>query len=59
MTARRRRSGHGFQAHVGPMRSQKPGQRDAALCGSREAPVIRFNYMSHPDDWTEFRAASG
>jgi choline dehydrogenase len=20
-------------------------------------PAIRFNYMSHPDDWTEFRAA--
>ncbi|MDN3712064.1 GMC oxidoreductase [Paracoccus cavernae] len=21
-----------------------------------EAPEIRFNYMSHPDDWAEFRA---
>jgi choline dehydrogenase len=20
-----------------------------------DKPVIRFNYMSHPDDWTEFR----
>ena len=23
----------------------------------RDKPRIRFNYMSHPDDWTEMRAA--
>ena len=32
--------GHGFQAHVGPM---------------KDSPKIRFNYMSHEDDWADFR----
>jgi len=48
--------GHGFQAHVGPMRSKSRGT--VALRGPdpEAPPVIRFNYMSHPDDWSEFRA---
>ena len=48
-------AGHGFQLHVGPMRSKSRGHvhiRDADI---RSAPEIRFNYMSHPDDWVEFR----
>jgi choline dehydrogenase len=48
-------AGHGFQLHVGPMRSKSRGHvriRDAA---PGTAPEIRFNYMSHPDDWAEFR----
>ncbi len=49
--------GHGFQAHVGPMRSKSRGA--VTLRGADPAlpPRILFNYMSHPDDWTEFRAA--
>ena len=49
--------GHGFQAHVGPMRSKSRGSVTLRSANPNDAPVIRFNYMSHPDDWTEFRAA--
>ena len=48
--------GHGFQAHVGPMRSKSRGSVRLASADPAEAPEIRFNYMSHPDDWAEFRA---
>ena len=47
--------GHGFQAHVGPMRSKSRGSVTLRSADPKDAPVIRFNYMSHPDDWTEFR----
>jgi choline dehydrogenase len=47
--------GHGFQAHVGPMRSKSRGSVSLRSADPREKPVIRFNYMSHPDDWAEFR----
>ena len=47
--------GHGFQAHVGPMRSKSRGAVTLRSADPKAAPVIRFNYMSHPDDWTEFR----
>ncbi|WP_111537350.1 choline dehydrogenase [Palleronia aestuarii] len=49
--------GHGFQAHVGPMRSPSRGTvrlRDGTPAG---APEIRFNYMSTDEDWRDFRAA--
>ncbi len=49
-------SGHGFQAHVGPMRSKSRGRVALASSDPRVKPGIRFNYMSHPDDWTEMRA---
>jgi choline dehydrogenase len=49
-------SEHGFQAHVGPMRSKSRGHVRLRSKDPREAPVIRFNYMSHPDDWIEMRA---
>ncbi|MFC3630427.1 choline dehydrogenase [Paracoccus angustae] len=48
--------GHGFQAHVGPMRSKSRGTVRLASADPAAAPEIRFNYMSHPDDWAEFRA---
>ena len=47
--------GHGFQLHVGPMRSKSRGHvriKDARL---DSAPTIKFNYMSHEDDWADFR----
>jgi choline dehydrogenase len=47
--------GHGFQAHVGPMRSKSRGRVSLRSADPAEAPAIRFNYMSHPDDWDEFR----
>ncbi|WP_434721775.1 choline dehydrogenase [Mesorhizobium sp. RIZ17] len=46
---------HGFQAHVGPMRSKSRGSVTLRSPDPRTKPVIRFNYMSHPDDWSEFR----
>lgn len=48
--------GHGFQAHVGPMRSKSRGTVRLTGPDPEAAPEIRFNYMSHPDDWAEFRA---
>ncbi|WP_298495065.1 choline dehydrogenase [uncultured Maritimibacter sp.] len=49
--------GHGFQAHVGPMRSQSRGAVTLRSKDPREAPKIVFNYMSHDQDWEDFRAA--
>jgi len=46
----------GFQAHVGPMRSKSRGAVTLASADPKTAPRINFNYMSHPDDWEEFRA---
>jgi choline dehydrogenase len=47
--------GHGFQAHVGPMRSKSRGAVTLRSPDPRAKPVIKFNYMSHPDDWADFR----
>ena len=47
---------HGFQAHVGPMRSKSRGHVRLASADPFEKPKIRFNYLSHPDDVAEFRA---
>jgi choline dehydrogenase len=46
---------HGFQAHVGPMRSKSRGSVTLRGPDPKAKPVIRFNYMSHPDDWADFR----
>ncbi len=48
-------AGHGFQAHVGPMRSKSRGSVTLRSGNPSDAPVIRFNYMSHPEDWDDFR----
>ena len=45
----------GFQAHVGPMRSKSRGEVTLKSSDPKAAPRIFFNYMSHPDDWDEFR----
>jgi len=47
---------HGYQAHVGPLRSKSRGSVKLKSSAPREAPSIRFNYMSDPDDWVEMRA---
>jgi len=47
---------HGFQVHVGPMRSKSRGHVRIRSSDPKDSPRILFNYMSHPDDWEEFRA---
>ncbi|HET9067836.1 MAG TPA: GMC oxidoreductase, partial [Amaricoccus sp.] len=47
--------GHGFQAHVGPMRSPSRGTVRLRSGDPTHAPAIRFNYMSHEADWRDFR----
>jgi choline dehydrogenase len=46
---------HGFQAHVGPMRSKSRGAVTLRSGDPHEKPLIHFNYMAHPDDWSDFR----
>ena len=47
--------GHGFQAHVGPMRSKSRGQVTLRSADPADHPKIEFNYMSDPQDWVDFR----
>jgi choline dehydrogenase len=49
--------GHGFQAHVGPMRSPTRGRVSLASSDPTVDPKIQFNYMSEPEDWEDFRKA--
>ena len=49
--------GHGFQAHVGPMRSNSRGHVRIRTKSALDAPTILFNYMSTEQDKKEFRAA--
>jgi choline dehydrogenase len=46
---------HGFQAHVGPMRSKSRGAIRLRSADPKTPPSILFNYMSHEDDWRDFR----
>jgi choline dehydrogenase len=47
---------HGFQAHVGPMRSQSRGWVRLASADPIEKPKVFFNYLSQAEDWDEMRA---
>ncbi len=47
---------HSFQAHMGSMRSPSRGRIALRSADPREHPSIQFNYMSHEQDWREFRA---
>jgi len=47
---------HGFQAHVGSMRSPSRGRVRLRSRDPREHPSILFNYMSEELDWRELRA---
>lgn len=49
-------AGHGFQVHVGPMRSASRGAVTLRSARPEDAPRILFNYMSDPQDWEDFRA---
>ncbi|WP_236201989.1 choline dehydrogenase [Pseudomonas pseudonitroreducens] len=50
-------SEHGFQAHVGSMRSPSRGRINLTSRDPRKPPSILFNYMSCEQDWQEFRDA--
>jgi choline dehydrogenase len=47
---------HGYQAHVGPMRSGSRGWVRLASANALDKPRVFFNYMSEPDDWVQMRA---
>jgi choline dehydrogenase len=47
--------GHGYQAHVGPMRSASRGAVTLRSADPKDPPRIKFNYMSDPKDWSDFR----
>ena len=47
--------GHGFQAHVGPMRSTSRGAVTLGSADPATPPKILFNYMSKDQDWEDFR----
>ncbi len=47
--------GHGFQAHVGPMRSEARGRVHLSSAAPEAAPSILFNYLTAPRDRDEFR----
>ena len=47
---------HGFQAHMGSLRSQSKGCVNLRSANPEDAPMIQFNYMSKVEDWEEFRA---
>ncbi|MDI7075655.1 GMC oxidoreductase, partial [Pseudomonas aeruginosa] len=44
---------HGFQAHMGSMRSPSRGRIHLKSRDPRQHPSILFNYMSHEQDWQE------
>ena len=46
---------HGFQVHVGYNLSKSRGAVTLRSPDAAADPVIRFNYMSHPEDWEKFR----
>lgn len=46
---------HGFQAHMGSMRSPSRGRIKLRSRDPRAHPSILFNYMADPLDWREFR----
>lgn len=50
-------SEHGYQAHVGPMRAKSRGWVRLRSADPADKPRVQFNYLTHPDDLVEFRAA--
>lgn len=49
--------GHGYQAHVGPMRPQSRGHIRLRSADPRQSPAIVFNYLAEPRDREEMRRA--
>lgn len=46
---------HGFQVHVGYNLSKSRGSVTLRSPDPKADPVLRFNYMSHQEDWEKFR----
>lgn len=46
---------HGFQVHVGYNHSKSRGTVTLRSPDPMADPVIKFNYMSHEEDWVKFR----
>ncbi len=46
--------GHGYQVHVGPMNSDARGSVTLRSADPREAPALRFNYLSTEQDRREW-----
>ena len=49
--------GHGYQVHVGPMRSDSRGEVRIRSADPRRHPAITFNYLSTEQDRTEWLEA--
>lgn len=47
--------GHGFQAHMGPMRPTSRGRIKITSNDPKQAPSILFNYLSTEEDRRDFR----
>ncbi|WP_108781509.1 choline dehydrogenase [Pontivivens insulae] len=47
--------GHGYQAHVGPMRARSRGTVRLRDATATAAPVIQFNYLDNEEDRADFR----
>jgi choline dehydrogenase len=54
---KQKQEGHGFQAHVGPMRPTSRGHVTLRSSDPREPPEILFNYMQTESDRREMRAS--
>ena len=48
--------GHGYQVHVGTKRSKSRGWVRLRDARPQSLPRVQFNYMTHPDDWLDYRA---
>ena len=48
---------HGFQLHIGTMRSKSRGFTEIINKNPFSSPTIQFNYLQHPDDLNDFRNA--
>ncbi|CAI5440603.1 unnamed protein product [Caenorhabditis angaria] len=46
---------HGYQVHVGPMRSKSTGYIMLQSKDPRRAPIINPKYLDKDEDWKEFR----
>ena len=51
------KSGHSMQIHIGTCRSKSRGYIKARSQHMQDAPTIKFNYMSHEEDWVDMRNA--
>ena len=47
---------HGYQVHAGTLHSKSRGHVRLRSADPADKPVLRFNYMSHEEDWIDFRS---